>query len=161
MKSPRIIHYTLLKYLSLWLKSIKKLKGPYIKSNQANKFRVVLSSILSFKFKYMGIIQVSPFTNTSKIPFKNIKFIDKKFVNNHLIKIQKTLISGKYDQAEKLIRDTTEILNNKNYVIDMQSFMYDRITCDFYNMTIELANRKNNSLHDRINNLHYYISLYS
>lgn len=101
-----------------------------------------------------------PFTIKPLIKMPNrIMYINESVIDCCLTGLYQLLKDKNYDMAKTIINDNINMMNkNTNKVIiDMDKNTYNKIIGEFYHMSVEIALKKYNAVHDRIRDIHYHI----
>lgn len=87
----------------------------------------------------------------------NIMFVDDVVVDCRLKGLYQSLLRQDYERVKFNIIDMIDHLRKAPYV-DMDINVYKKIIDEFMHMRVEVAIKKYNNVHDRIRNVHYFIS---
>jgi len=82
-------------------------------------------------------------------------YVNELIVDCRLRGIYCQIRHQKYQKAKDLISQM--IMYLKNIDVNIEKELYNEIIEEFYHMSVEMAFKKYNNVHDRVRNLHYKI----
>lgn len=125
-----------------------------------------ISNIEMIDFPYIESpdVMITPPQTPKNMIFKmtpQLAYINEAIINCRLIGIYKLLKDCKYDKVKLVIGDSIKMMQNAKEK-DMDKRIFNKLINEFYHMTVEIALKKYNTVHDRVRDMHYYIlCLYS